>query len=129
MKLLSLLQTALVAGGIAALANAIIYFISKNTGILNDNILLPPGKPLRLMAVIFSSLIPAIVAGFLLFVLLRLTTNPERIFLILSFSVMIISIIVPLTTLKIPMSAKLVLCLMHLVAGAIIIFTLKKYAI
>ncbi len=126
MKLISLLQNALIAGGIAALINVIIYLIAKNTGVLNNNVLLPPGKPLSLIPVIVSSLIPAVMAAFVLFALSKFTVNPIQIFLIVSLLLLAISIIIPLATLKIPFNAKLILCLMHLVAGLIIIFMLKK---
>jgi len=126
MKILSLLTQGFLAGGLAAAINIVIYFIAKSMGTLNDRVLLPPGKPLGPLPVIFSSLISAVVASVLLFVLFKTVYNPVTVFTIVGVAFLLLSLAGPFSIRGVPGRAKITLALMHIFAGVIIIFMLNK---
>ena len=65
-KIQNLLKSGIIAGLIASAINVILYIISKTSGIVSDEILLPNGVPLSLLPVVISSLLPGIVAALVL---------------------------------------------------------------
>ena len=126
MKIKTLLPKGFIAGCMAAAANIVIYLSAKLVGAINDSVLLPPGKPLELPPVIFSSLIPAIVASLLLFGLSQFAKNPVRVFTIIGVIFLLISLGGPFGIPNLPASARAILALMHIVAGGLIIYNLRK---
>ncbi|MBA3450339.1 MAG: hypothetical protein H0T18_03910 [Chloroflexia bacterium] len=105
----------------AVVANVIVYFIAG--AIVAYDARFPPlasvGGP------ILFTLVPAIVAAVLYAALLRLSTNPERIFTLIAVVVLILSVIPDLFYIPtVPGSSTAqtaVLLLMHLVAATVIV--------
>lgn len=124
-------------GGIAAvsatLGNLIVWFVA--TRLLQMELIVfaqGPGSPLMPVSpgmVILTSAVPAVGATILLAVLGKWVARPFRIFQIISAVFLLLSLGGPLSLpAEVTMSAKVVLSLMHVIAGATIVWVLDKYA-
>jgi hypothetical protein len=128
-----LLWAAPLSGIIAAVANAVLFFIYQAIGL---NIILPIGNPadptqatapLILPAVLMVSFLPALGAGVLLFLLSKLTKRPITIFTIVSIVLLVLSFGMSIS-LDIPAVHKIALDLMHVVAAIAIVGGLRVFA-
>lgn len=128
MKIQNLLKIGLLAGLIAALLNLAIFYISKFIGSISNNYLLPGGNPLSIASVVLSTLLSGLVASLVLFVLSKFTKNPIKIFSIIGFIFLLLSMAGPFGTPNLPIGMRVTLSLMHIVAGIIIIYGLTKKA-
>jgi hypothetical protein len=126
MKIQKLLKSGIIVGLIASAANVILYLISKSLGIISDSILLPNGAPLLLFPVVISSVLPGVVAGFVLWVISKISKNPVKIFTLAGVGFLLISMIGPVATPNLTIGFKIVLSLMHLIAGGFIIYFLRR---
>lgn len=110
----------LIGGGIAAVINAIIFFIAPAlTATQTDGTV----GPVTLAPIIFASIIPSIFAAILLWLLRRFTGNGTRIFQIVAVIFLLVSFVSPFTAAA-STGIALWLNLMHLVAGSTIIWSL-----
>lgn len=125
------------AGGIAAVfavvSNLIFWFITAR--LLQMELIVfaqGPGSPLMPvspMMIILTSAVPAVAATILLAILGKAVARPFRVFQIIAGVFLLLSLGGPLSLpAEVPMSAKVVLSLMHIVAGAAIVWALGKYA-
>ena len=126
MKIQYLLKTGLIAGVVVAFLNILIYLISKSTGIISDTILVSGGVPLTLFPVVISSIIPGIVAALLLWIISKYSGNPIRVFSVIGWVFLAISIGGPFSAPGLPTGMRISLALMHLVAGVTIIYMLTR---
>jgi len=126
MEIIDLLKNGLLAGIIAGTLNVVIYFIAKQMSWVSNSVLLPGGKPLTLLPIIFSSVIPSILAAVTLFALDRMSDNPISIFTIIGIVILLLSLGGPFSIPRLPTSTRLTLALMHLIAGGVIIYFLRK---
>lgn len=129
MKIQKLLKSGLIAGLVAAAINVILYFIAKSLGIINDAILLPTGTPLLLLPVIISSILPGIVAALVLWGIAKKSENPFKIFKFAGVLFLLLSLIGPVAMPNLAIEFKIVLSLMHIIAGGFIIYFLSRNAI
>ena len=126
MKIQNLLKTGLIAGVVVAILNVTIYLISKGTGIISDTILLAGGEPLTLFPVVISSVLPGVVASLLLWGISKYSANPMRIFSVIGWVFLVISMGGPFSAPGLPAGMRISLALMHIVAGVIIIYLLTR---
>jgi hypothetical protein len=126
MKIQYLLKTGFIAGVIVAILNVIIYLISKSTGIINDNILLSGKEPMTMVPVVMSAVLPAIVASLLLWGISKYSGNPIRVFSVIGWVFLLVSMAGPFSAPGLPLGMRISLALMHLVAGGIIIYLLTR---
>ncbi len=126
MKIQNLLKSGITAGLVAAAINSILYFISKGLGIINDAVLLPNGTPLLLVPVVISSILPGIVAALVLWGIAKKADNPARIFTFVGGLFLLLSLIGPVAMPNLTIGFKIVLSLMHLIAGSFIIYFLRR---
>jgi len=112
------------AGVVAAMANLIIFGAAKHVaGIPLVVPLSGPGSPLEPLPafmIIVGSLVPALGAAALLWILGKFAPRPLRVFRIVSLFVLMLSL-VPLLSLPVDLPTKLALGLMHGVAAAAIV--------
>jgi hypothetical protein len=129
-----LLPAAAVSGGIAALINAVLFFVL--VPLLNAGpIMVQMGPPspdtpfveLTVFQVIFASLIPAFAAAGVLWVLGRVSQRPFSIFRIVAL-VGLIASFAPFTVTPFTGAQVVVLGLMHVAAAAAIALTLDRRA-
>ncbi|MEM8862712.1 MAG: DUF6069 family protein [Chloroflexota bacterium] len=110
----------LIGGGIAAVINAIVFFIAPAL-----NVSQPDGSlaPVGLVPIIVASIIPGIFAAIFLWLLRRFTGNGTRIFQIVAVILLLLSFISPFTAAA-STGIAIWLNVMHLVAGVAIIWSL-----
>jgi len=121
---------ALAASAVATAANVILYFISKSAGFLPDNALIPnQSKPITLLPVIFSSIVPSIIAGLVMAITHRFAKNSKKIFNTIAVSLLIMSFANPFFIPGVPMMMAIMLNLMHVTVAGSLIYTFNKYII
>ncbi len=120
--------TALTAGAIAAVANLVIYFIAGAANV-SLQIAETPGttelQHLAFVPVVLASLIPAFAATAVLLLLRRFTPRADTVFQVIAVVFLLISFSGPLG-MPTDGATKLVLGLMHTVAGVIITLGLTR---
>ena len=118
-----LLTAAPLAGLVAAVINAVLFYIGTATGAIPADLIIPnAGKPLTVIPVIIASFVPAIAAGLVLALLNRFTKRPLRIFNIIAVILLLFSFSSPFSIPGVPVGMIIMLNLMHIVvAGAVLV--------
>lgn len=124
-----LLWAAPLTGAIAAVLNAIVYFLYTANGF---NIILPlpsptEPTPLALAVVVIFTFLPALAAGGLLWALNKFTQRPLTNFTIIAVIALILSFGMSVA-LDMPVAFKIGLDVMHVVAAVVIIGGLTRFA-
>ena len=110
----------LIGGGIAAILNAIVFFIAPALNVTQAD---GSVGPVTLIPIIFASIIPSIFAAIVLWLFRRFTGNGTRNFQIVAVILLLLSFASPFTAAA-STGIALWLNLMHLIAGAAIIWSL-----
>ena len=118
-----LLTVSPLAGLVAAVINAVLFYIGTATGAIPADLIIPnAGKPLTVIPVIIASFVPAIAAGLVLALLNRFTKRPLRIFNIIAVILLLFSFSSPFSIPGVPVGMIIMLNLMHIVvAGAVLV--------
>ena len=115
----------LVAASGAAIANLILFLITRGLGIPYIMPLQGPDAMLEALPasmVVIASVVPAIAATILFAILGKFLAQPIRVFWIIATVFLVISLAAPLTLpAAVALSTKIGLTLMHVVAGATIV--------
>lgn len=114
-----ILKNGAIAGGVAIVLNAILYFIGSPLGAFPADVLNPMGAPITLGPVIGVTLV-GVVGGTIAYLLLtRFLAKPmaDRIFLILAVIVLVVMAFSPMNLPGAPVIQIIFLEIMHLVAG------------
>ena len=125
----SALKRALVGGGLAVAGNLLVYALARYA--LRLELVMPPTPvmpdpaPLNIIAVILATLIPAVGAGLVYWLLARFVKRGRVVFLAVSAVFLLLSFAGPFT-LPAELATQLTLNLMHLVAGAAIVGALTR---
>lgn len=121
----------LVAGAASAVANLVFFFITSAAGLVYQIPLQGPDAPLEALpafAIIVASVVPAIGATLLFFLLGRFLSQGVRIFVIVSVLFLIASFAMPFTLpATVAMSTKIALNVMHVISGVAIVGVLLKW--
>jgi Family of unknown function (DUF6069) len=117
----------LYAGGSAAIINAILFFIFHAAGIISDNIFPKPNEPMTVVPVIMASIIPAIIASIVFFLMEKFSNKGFAIFRIVTIVLVVLSLYSTFTVIPgITTGYSLALCVMHLVAAAALIYFIGR---
>ncbi|MEY3239369.1 MAG: hypothetical protein RIR11_807 [Bacteroidota bacterium] len=120
------LVAALKAAGVAAVVNAILFFVFRAAGVLTEDIFIQPGQTLTLAPVIISSIAPTLIAGIVFFLFEKYTNNGFRIFSIVAIVLGLLSLMSPFTQIKdVTVGFGVVLDIMHVVVVAALLYFLK----
>ncbi len=128
----ALLKAAPLAAGVAAIINAILFFLGDATGIMDKNVGIPGSdgsvQAITVVPVIISSIIPTIVAAGVLMMLKRFTANPLRTYGILTIVLLVLSLGNPFMGIPgIPTAMGIWLNLMHVVVAGVAWFVFSRY--
>ncbi len=127
-----LLKAAPVAGLIAAVINTVLYFLGDAMGFMDQTVGTPSAdgiQPITLLPVIMSSIIPSIVAGLVFALLNRFTSNPFRIFGIISLVLVVLSFANPFMGIPgIPVGMGVLLNIMHVVVAGSVWVVFNRFA-
>lgn len=133
---LQIIKTGLIAGFVSAAANIVLFYVFKAAGIITDDIFIQPAKegqpgmPLTPLPLVFSSLIPSILASVVLFLLLKYTKNGFKVYTIVSVVLCALSFINPFVGIPgVTTAYAMALNLMHVtVAGSLWYFHKRALA-
>jgi hypothetical protein len=117
------LQAAVAALGI----NVVLFYIFHYTGVINDSILIDGKQPLSIVPIIFSCVIPSLIAALVFFLMEKFTNNGYLIFSIVAIVLLILSFLSPFVTIiGISVSYGIALNLMHIVVALSVLFFIRK---
>jgi hypothetical protein len=117
----------LMAAGVAAVVNTILFFIFHASGILVDTIFIQPNQPLTAVPVILSSIMPTLIATLVFFLLEKYTKNGWKIFKIIAFVLMVVTFANPFMGIQgVTIGYAIVLDLMHVVVVASLLYFIGK---
>ena len=119
-------RNGLIAIVVAAVVNAVLYFISAALGWMPETVLSPAGLPITIVPVLVSTAIALIVATIVYSILNRFTGNPNRWFTIIAVVVLVASAVSPLGLPGAPTMMIVMLEVMHVVAAVAAIYFLRK---
>lgn len=117
----------LLAGITAAVINGILFLVFHGAGIISDTIYPKPNEPMTIIPVILGSIIPAIIGSLVFFLFEKFTKNGFKNFSILTIILTVLSLYSPFAVIPgVTTGYALVLCVMHLVVPAALLFFINK---
>jgi Family of unknown function (DUF6069) len=123
------LRAGLVAVVLTVICNVLIFMISEGILRINFVVLPPPGSlepfHVTVTSVILDTILMAVGATVVFTLLMRVFTHPNRVFVVISVLILLLSFMFPLL-LQVDAPMKIALCLMHIVAAAIIVGLLTR---
>ncbi len=122
-----IITAGLTAAVVAAVINAILFFVFHSLGTITDDIFVQPNQPLTIVPVIMASIVPSIVASLVFFLMEKYTNNGFRVFSIISILFMLASLAGPFMGIKgITTGYALVLCAMHIVVTVCLLYFFSR---
>jgi drug/metabolite transporter (DMT)-like permease len=111
----------------AFVINGALFYIFHFSGIINDDILIDGKQPLTIVPIIFSCLIPSLMAALVFFFMEKFTNNGYVIFSIVALVLLLLSFLSPFMTIKgISVGYGIALNLMHVVVALSVLYFIKK---
>ena len=125
------LKQSLLAGFLAAITaavmNSTLFFIFHGAGVISDHIYPQPNQPMTVLPVIMASVVPALLASVIFYLLEKFTKNAFKIFGIVSLLLMLISMYGPFGVIPdVTTGYALVLCVMHIIVPAALLYFIYK---
>lgn len=119
-------RNGLIAAIVAAVINAILFYIGAAAGGFPASVLTPMGVPITVMPVIIATVLGIVVGTLGYAILSRFTTNPNRWFTIVAIVVLLLMVYNPFTLVGAPVLMIALLQIMHLVAGGAALYFLTR---
>ncbi len=117
----------LLAGTTSAVINAVLFLLFHGAGIISDTIYPKPNEPMTIGPVVMASIIPALIASLVFFLLEKFTIKGFKIFAIVSLGLMLLSLYSPFGVIPgVTTGYALVLCVMHIVVPAALLFFIYR---
>ncbi len=117
----------LYAGVAAAAINALLFLFFRALGLITDDVMVQPGTPMTVVPVIMSSIVPAVIAGIVYFLLDKYTSKGYRYFLILSVVLLLLSFANPFLLIpNVPLGYGIALDMMHVVLVLLLLYFLRR---
>ncbi|HZF65873.1 MAG TPA: DUF6069 family protein [Chitinophagaceae bacterium] len=121
-----IIAAAALAGIISAIVNSMLYSIFHAAGVISNEVYVQEHQPLTLLPVIFSSLVPSLLAGLVFYLFCRYSKDGYRYFSILAIILLIVSFANPFIAIKhIPLAMGIALNMMHIVVVASLLYSFK----
>jgi hypothetical protein len=120
------LTAGLMAAVSAAVINAVLFFILHTAGIFTDNIYVQPGQALGVVPVLFSSILPTLIASFVFFLFEKYSKNGLRNFGILAIVLLLASFANPLIIPGVTTAYAIGLNFMHIVVVSALFFWINR---
>lgn len=109
----------------SAAANAVVFFVESALGIMTPSVIVPATNAPITVGTVIGSTAGQVLAGVIVFALLaRFTQRPISLFRIIGIVALLLSFAMPFSISTAPLSFKLGLIVMHIVAGVITIVLL-----
>jgi hypothetical protein len=111
----------------ALIINGVLFYIFHFSGVINDDILIDGKQPLTIVPIIFSCLIPSLLAALVFYLMEKFTNNGYVIFSIVALVLLLLSFLSPFMTIKgISVGYGIALNLMHIVVALSVLYFIKK---
>jgi len=111
----------------ALIVNAVLFYIFHSGGVIHDNILIDGKQPLSIVPIIFSCIIPSLIAALVFFLMEKFTNNGYLIFSIVAIVLLILSFLSPFMTIKgISVGYGIALSLMHVVVALSVLYFIRR---
>ncbi len=115
------------AAAAALVINGILFYAFRFAGVIQDDILIDGKQPLTIVPIIFSCLIPSLMAALVFYLMEKFTNNGYVIFSIVSIFLLLLSFLSPFMNIKgISVGYGIVLNLMHVVVALAVLYFIKK---
>ena len=111
----------------AAVINALLFFVFHSAGVLVDTIFIQPETPLTIVPVLFSSILPSLVASIVFFLFEKYSANGFKFFSIVAVVLLLLSFINPFVGIKdVTIGYAIVLNVMHVVVAAAVLYFINR---
>lgn len=115
------------AAGTSVVINVVLFYIFHSAGIIRDDIFIDGKQPLAMVQVIISSILPALIAVIVFFLMEKFTNNGYVIFSVVAIILLLLSFLSPFMTIKgISVGYGIVLNLMHIVVALSVLYFIKR---
>lgn len=120
------LVTGAIAGGVSMAINAILFFIFRGSDVITDNIEVEPGKPMTVVLVMISSMLPSLIGAVIYFFFDKYSTRGFRNFSILAIILMLVTFANPFIIPNVTIPYVIALNVMHVVVAVSLLYFLNK---
>jgi Family of unknown function (DUF6069) len=120
------LLTGAIAGGVSMAINAILFFIFRGADIITDNVEVEPGKPITVILVMFSSMLPSLIGAVVYYFFDKHSNHGFRNFTILAIVLMLATFANPFIIPNVPLGYAIALNVMHVVVAVSLLYFLNK---
>ena len=123
-----IITAGLLAGGVSAILNAILFYTFHSANVLVDSIQIQPNTPLTIVPIMISSILPSLIGSVVFYFIQKFTSNGFKIFRNVSIVLVALSLVSPFTNIPdVTFGYAMVLNIMHiLVAVDLLYFIVKK---
>jgi len=122
-----IITAGLMAGGVSAIINSILFYIFHTANVLVDSIHIQPNTPLTIVPIIMSSIMPSIVGSIVFYFIQKYSENGFKIFRIISIVLVALSLISPFTNIpNVTFGYAMALNLMHILVAADLLYFIGK---
>lgn len=117
----------LVAAGVSATINAILFFALHAADVITDSFFIKPNETLTVVPVIISSIIPSLIGAVVFYLFERFSNNGFKIFRVVAIGLMLLSLASPFLAVQgMPLGYAIALDVMHVVVALILLFFIEK---
>ena len=120
------LVTGAIAGGVSMAINAILFFIFRGSDVITDTIEVEPGKPMTVVLVMISSMLPSLIGAVIYFFFDKYSTRGFRNFSILAIILMLVTFANPFIIPNVTIPYVIALNVMHVVVAVSLLYFLNK---
>ena len=121
------MMAGITAAGVAAVINALLFYIFHAMGLITDDIFVQPNQPMTVVSIIMASIVPALIASLVFFLFEKYTQNGFRIFSIVTIILMLLSLAGPFTGIpNVTTKYALSLSLMHFVVPLSLLYFINR---
>jgi len=121
------ISAGLLAGGVSAILNAVLFYLFHSTSVFVDSIQIQPNTPLTIVPIIMSSIMPSLVGSIVFYFIQKYSANGFKIFRIISIVLVALSLISPFTNIpNVTFGYAMALNLMHILVAADLLYFIGK---
>jgi hypothetical protein len=121
------MSAGLQAAAAALVINGILFYVFRFAGVIHDDILIDGKQPLTIVPIIFSCLIPSLMAALVFFLMEKFTNNGYVIFSIVAIVLLLLSFLSPFMTIKgISVGYGIALNIMHMVVALAVLYFIRR---
>ena len=111
----------------ALVINGILFYVFRFAGVISDDILIDGKRPLSIIPIIFSCIIPSLMAALVFFLMEKFTNKGYVIFSIVAVVLLVLSFLSPFMTIKgISVGYGIVLNLMHVFVALSVLYFIRR---